>query len=98
MPKISVKVPSGTCIGCRFLETKIIDHNYYGEKTKKKRCRIFDERIYEHVPCTECSSSLQKEGTFSLEEVNAVGKEMYERGFSCAVKTLQEKLKDVRCD
>ena len=97
MHEITIKVPSGTCIGCRFLKTEIIDHNYYREKTKRECCRIFDKRIYEHVPCTECPSS-QKEGTFSLEEVNAVGKEMYERGFSCAVKTLQEKLKDVRCD
>lgn len=83
---LNLKVPTYSCRECPYLKTKVIDHNYYGEKTKTTTCTIFNVPIKGCTPCDACivnrvenQEDIRKYADFLVKEINKMASETHNR-------------------
>jgi hypothetical protein len=79
MATITIQVTSDSCKDCKYLRTTVIDHNYYGEKTIKHTCGVFDCVIHNYNKCVECTlrstedhDDVLKYADFLVRKINTV--------------------------
>ena len=84
MKKLELEIPE-TCKNCSYLSSKVIDHNYYGEITRKTTCTIFKTPIKDFRPCQLCLQSrgnhddVRKYADFLVKEINKMASETCNR-------------------
>lgn len=90
MSKIELKIPEQNCRECPYLKLEVIDHNYYGEKSYRATCSVFDCPIDEYRPCGDCLTQREENRDDILKYANFLVKAANCKHSTIRNKTLDE--------